>query len=99
MIRTLVAVLTLLWAATSFAAGPVEEVDVNSASVASLDGLRGVGPALSARILAARQEGPFKDWADLMRRVKGIGARSAARLSAEGLTVNGVPFGDPLSKQ
>ena len=67
-------------------------VDVNSATVAELDGINGIGPALSARILQARQNGPFTDWQDLMRRVSGIGAKKAGQLSEQGLTVNGTAF-------
>lgn len=63
--------------------------DVNHASEAELDGIKGIGPALSGKILEARQHGPFKDWADLMRRVKGIKPKSAQQLSAAGLTVDG----------
>ncbi|MDB5730987.1 MAG: hypothetical protein JWQ03_882 [Variovorax sp.] len=92
--------LALSLGVMSFDAAATPSLDVNTATVAELDGLRGVGPALSGRVLAARQEGgPFRDWADLVRRVKGIGARSAARLSGEGLTVNGLPFAAPLSKE
>ena len=32
------------------------------------------------------------DWADLIRRVKGIGMGNAAKLSAQGLRVNGAAF-------
>jgi len=67
--------------------------DINTASEAELDGIKGIGPALSAKVLAARQKGAFQDWADLMRRVKGISSKSAAKLSAEGLTVQGQAFG------
>jgi competence protein ComEA len=63
-------------------------VEVNTATEAELDSVRGLGPSSTARILEARQQGPFKDWADLMHRVKGIRAFSAARLSDNGLTVN-----------
>lgn len=69
--------------------GTVWATEVNQASEAELDGLRGIGPALSGRILQSRQQGAFSDWEDLMRRVKGISAKSAHRLSQEGLTVNG----------
>jgi len=62
-------------------------VDVNSASRAQLEAVRGVGTELADRILVARERGPFKDWADLIARVAGLGAASAARLSAGGLTV------------
>ncbi len=69
-------------------------VEVNTASVADLDGVKGIGPALSARILQAREKGPFENWPDLIGRVQGLGKASAARLSAEGLTVNGAAFGN-----
>ncbi|ALU90808.1 DNA-binding related protein [Herbaspirillum rubrisubalbicans M1] len=66
------------------------EVDVNKADQAALDGVRGIGPALSRRILEARtKEGAFKSWDDLEKRVKGIKDKSAVRLSTNGLTVNG----------
>jgi len=69
--------------------------DVNTASEADLDSLKGVGPALTARVLAERDKARFDSWQDLMNRVKGIKAPAAARLSAQGLTVNGVPFEPP----
>lgn len=64
-------------------------LEVNKASAAELDGIKGIGPATSARILEAREDGAFKNWADLMARVKGIGPKSAHKLAANGLTVNG----------
>ncbi|MGI4850100.1 MAG: ComEA family DNA-binding protein [Janthinobacterium lividum] len=65
------------------------QVDVNKATVAELDGLPGIGPAASKAILEERKKGNFKDWADLEARVKGVGERSAAKLSQAGLTVDG----------
>ena len=79
--------MTMLCAFASFAG-----VEVNQATVADLDGLKGVGPAMSRRILEARQQGEFKDWSDFMARVKGVKPRAAAKLSAEGLTVKGEAF-------
>lgn len=67
-------------------------LDVNQANEMELDALRGVGPALSARILEARSQAPFKDWADLMARVKGMGPSKTRALAREGLTVNGQPW-------
>nr|WP_315493849.1 helix-hairpin-helix domain-containing protein [uncultured Rhodoferax sp.] len=67
-------------------------LDVNSATEAQLDSVKGLGPSSTGRILQAREAGPFKDWADLMARVKGIKGSAASKLSAEGLTVNGAPF-------
>lgn len=69
--------------------------DVNQASLAELESLPGIGPGTSARILEERQKDSFKDWADLIRRVKGLGSASAARLSAAGLTVNGASYTVP----
>lgn len=63
--------------------------EVNQASEAELDSVKGLGPASTARILEARAQALFKDWADLMRRVKGIKPAQAAKLSDAGLRVNG----------
>lgn len=66
------------------------QVDVNKADQAALDGVKGIGPSISKRIVDERQaHGPFKDWSDFEKRVKGIGDKKAAALSQAGLTVNG----------
>lgn len=64
-------------------------LDINQATEAELDSLRGLGPAFTRRVLAARSQQPFKDWPDLMRRVSGMGPRVARKLSEQGLTVQG----------
>ncbi|MBY0465774.1 MAG: helix-hairpin-helix domain-containing protein [Burkholderiales bacterium] len=69
-------------------------LDVNMATEADLDSLRGFGPATTARVLAEREKGPFTSWADLMARVKGLRAATATKLSAQGLTVNGQAYPD-----
>lgn len=61
--------------------------DVNTASAADLDAIKGIGPALSAKIISERENGKFKDWEDLKKRVKGIGNKNAVKLSEAGLTV------------
>ncbi len=66
--------------------------DVNKASRAELESIKGIGPSTSERLMAERQKQPFRDWSDLAQRVKGIGDKRAAKLSAEGLTVNGAAF-------
>ena len=63
-------------------------VDVNQATEAELDGIKGLGPATTGTILRERQKAPFRDWNDLIGRVAGVGKGSAARLSCAGLTVN-----------
>ena len=63
-------------------------MDINHASEAELDGLLGVGPAFTRRLMAERSRGPFASWDDLMRRVSGMGRITAQKLSDQGLTVN-----------
>ena len=84
MLKTILSVFLMLYAAASFAA-----VDANKANAAELDSVKGVGPAMSTRILDERKKSNFKDWPDLMHRVSGMGEKSSAKLSAQGLTVNG----------
>jgi competence protein ComEA len=67
-------------------------VDVNKATEADLDSVKGIGPATSKLIMSERKKGEFKDWQDFIQRAKGIGDDRAAKLSAEGLTVNGATF-------
>ena len=87
MLKKLLAILAMSYAALSFAA-----VDVNTATAADLDSVKGIGPAMSTRILDERKKAPFKDWADFVSRVKGVGGKSAAKLSTGGLTVNGAAY-------
>lgn len=88
MFKKLICTLAMLFAAaTAFAA-----VDVNKADQAALESVKGIGTKVSVRILDERKKGQFKDWADLMARVKGIKSGAAARLSKEGLTVNGAAY-------
>jgi competence protein ComEA len=82
----LVLVTSALWASACFA------VDVNRASEAELDGIKGLGPSSTARVLKAREAGPFKSWSDFMARVKGIKPATATKLSAAGLTVGDAPY-------
>ena len=67
-------------------------LDINQANEAELDRIKGMGPSLSAKVLTARAQGPFKDWADLMQRVSGIRQNKARQFSEQGLTVNGQAF-------
>jgi competence protein ComEA len=87
MLKKIFALLAMLYAALAFAA-----VDVNKASAADLDGIKGIGPVISAKILDERKKGNFKDWNDFIERVKGVGEGNATKFSAEGLTVNGAGF-------
>lgn len=87
MLKKILALVAMLYAAACFAA-----VDVNKASAAELDSIKGIGPGISTKILDERKKGSFKDWNDFVERVKGIGEGNAAKFSAEGMTVNGDAF-------
>jgi competence protein ComEA len=87
MLKKILALVAMLYAAACFAA-----VDVNQATAAELVGIKGIGPSISTKILDERKKGNFKDWNDLVDRVKGVGEVNAAKFSAEGLTVNGTAF-------
>ena len=73
-------------------------VDVNTASLEELQKVRGIGPAMAARIVAARAPGPFRDTEDLQDRVRGFGPARVRQLLAAGLSVPSVriPLAQPL---
>ena len=87
MLKKFLAIMALLFATTCFAA-----VDVNKATAAELDGIKGIGPGTSTKILDERKKGNFKNWTDFIERVSGVGESNAAKFSAEGMTVNGEAF-------
>jgi competence protein ComEA len=87
MFRQLIATLLAALALNAFAA-----VDVNQASQAELESVKGIGPGLSTKILDARKTASFKDWNDLVDRVSGVGPGNANRFSQAGLTVAGKTF-------
>ena len=77
-------------------AGSAWALDANTANRAQLEQLRHIGPPLAEAILVARdKDGAFKDWADLMARVRGIRQAKASKLSEAGLTVGGAPYAAP----
>jgi competence protein ComEA len=68
-------------------------VDANTANRAQLEQVRHIGPPLAEALLVARdKDGPFKNWADLMKRVRGIREAKAKLLSDAGLTVDSSPY-------
>ena len=87
MLKKIFTALLALLAAAAFAA-----VDVNKASQAELESIKGIGPALSQRLLDERKKSAFKDWPDVIERVKGIGSGNAAHISSGGLTVGGTAY-------
>jgi competence protein ComEA len=88
MIKKLLLAVATLLASMSFA---FAQVDVNKADAAALDSVKGIGPSMSKQIVEERTKGgQFKDWADFEKRIKGVGQKRAAKLSAAGLQVNGM---------
>ncbi|MER3484573.1 MAG: DNA-binding protein [Meiothermus sp.] len=58
---------------------PVKPVNVNTATAADLDKIPGIGPKTSEAIIKDR---PYKDEAELVAKVKGIGKKSIAKFRA-----------------
>ena len=73
------------WAQLGFAA-----TEINTADKAALQSVKDVGPQTADAIVAERTKGgKFKDWDDLVKRVKGVGPKNSVEMSQAGLTVNG----------
>lgn len=75
-------------------------LELNLATEAELDGLKGMGPSLSRKVLAARANKAFTDWADFRLRVSGVGLAKAKQFSEQGLIVAGQVFSEapPVAK-
>jgi competence protein ComEA len=87
MFKVMIGLLFALMSSLTFAA-----VDLNKATQAELESIKGIGPSMSARILDERKKSTFKDWIDFVDRVKGVGAGNAAKFSEAGLTINGAAY-------
>ncbi len=75
-------------------------LELNCASRAQLEQVKGIGVALAERLLQAREKSPFADWNDVKARVPGVGRRSVDQLAAQGVTVTPAacaPSGRPAS--
>jgi len=88
MLKTIFAALAALFLAVAAHAA----IDVNRASQAELEAVKGIGPSLSTRIVSERNKNEFKDWSDFVGRTKGVGEKNAAKFSEAGLTVQGKPY-------
>ncbi|MGB6009140.1 ComEA family DNA-binding protein [Castellaniella sp.] len=71
-------------------AGAAGAVDLNTATLDQLRGIRGIGPKTAQIILDERvRGGRYLSFADLSDRVRGIGPRRAQALQSAGLTIDG----------
>jgi competence protein ComEA len=67
-------------------------INVNTATQAELETIKGIGPAMSKKIIDERaSKGTFKDGKDLAARVSGIGAKRLESFTKQGLTVGTEP--------
>ena len=70
-----------------------QPLEINTADLDTLQSVEGLGQMLGMRVVNARSNhGRFADWHELIRRVRGMSAKLARRLSDAGLRVNGQPF-------
>ena len=92
MFKKLLAFFAAMSIVAAFAA-----IDVNKATEAELDGIKGIGPVTTKLIVTERKKGEFKSWDDFVTRVKGVGDKNAAKFSAEGLTVGGASYQGPAA--
>jgi competence protein ComEA len=81
---TAAGIAALTWVGTAGA------VDLNTATLDQLRGIRGIGPKTAQIILDERARGGrYLSFADLSDRVRGIGPRRAQSLQSAGLTIDG----------
>lgn len=77
IVKVLMGAVAMAFAGAVLAAGAV---NVNSADAKTLaKELDGVGDVTAERIVEERQHGAYKDMADLNKRVKGFGDRTAEK--------------------
>jgi competence protein ComEA len=80
----------------AFAGLAAAAVDLNSATAADLDAVKGIGPAKAKAIIDYREKnGPFKSVDDL-KGVKGFGEKTIEKLRPE-LSVGGAPAAAPAA--
>jgi competence protein ComEA len=71
-------------------AGAAGAVDLNTATLDQLRGVRGIGPKTAQIILQERERGGrYVSFADLSDRVRGIGPKRTQTLQSAGLTIDG----------
>jgi competence protein ComEA len=73
-------------------------VDLNKATQAELESVKGIGPSKAKAIIAHRDKnGPFKSVDDLAK-VKGFGTASVAKVKGELVVAEAKPASDNVKK-
>ena len=63
-------------------------INVNTATQAELESIKGIGPSKAKTIIAERTDGGhFQDANDLQKRVRGIGMKTVEKMVDNGLTI------------
>ena len=63
-------------------------INVNTATQAELESIKGIGPSKAKTIITERTDGGhFQDANDLQKRVRGIGMKSVEKMVDNGLTI------------
>jgi competence protein ComEA len=89
-------VLALALGSMMVFSAPSYAVNINSATVEILQNVKGIGPTRAKAIVEEREKnGPFVNSEDLNIRVKGIGQKTAEKMTESGLTFDGV---EPLTR-
>ncbi len=87
-------------AASMIAPSMAYAIDINSATLEQLEGVRGIGPKTAQIIIEERTRGGrYESFEDVSDRVKGIGPKKAAGLQAAGLTLAGPGAGSSPGRQ
>lgn len=90
-LRAFLAALLLAFAGTAWAA-----FDVNTATQAQFEQVKGIGPVKAKAIIDERtKNGPFKSVEDLQKRTTGVGPATLDELKAAGATVGGLAIAAP----
>ena len=86
--RTFIACSMAVLFALAMAAPLLAEIDINTASSAELQTIKGIGPATAQKIIDYRDaNGPFNSINDVVR-VKGIGQKTLQKMIESGLVCN-----------
>lgn len=79
--------LLALFVALLLSVSVFASVNLNTASLKDLEKLPGIGKKTAKALVAEREaNGPFTDFKDLSKRVKGVGKKSVEKLKEAGAT-------------